>query len=516
MKGKVWFFISLIFFWPTFGRSEILQILHTNDLHSYWQDDEARTGRAGFSRIKAFMDLLEADGNQKGWHTVKLDAGDFSEGSINYLARQGDVSFELMHQMGFDAVTLGNHDYLTGPGDLKSKQHRRQTQLPLIAANIDDGDDLMVAPGLIIYRGKLRIAVGGATTDSPLYKWALEPAKITDPDGPLENWLSLQRNADLRIALTHIGLPADRKLAKSTRYIDLIIGGHSHTVMDRPEYVLNDHRRLVPIVQTGAHGRFLGRLVLDIMAPGQYRILDYQVLKIPTHEDLQMSLAVKSGLKDLQSLFPVALTTPISFSEKKYYTHYEGAPIIGNLLADSIREATNSDVAYDSGQLYGELLPEGPITLYDSYELTPHVYDWNKSGWTLRTCTISGFSLKMIFQIGALSRTAMYVSGAEFRVNGFFVTDVKVAGRPIEDSKNYKLVMSEGLSHGTNQFFELDSKLCFPWEETGILTRDAVASKIMKTPIINDKVLGPRRIHGLTSKNFKCHNCPYPKRNPPY
>src|SRR4051812_41057055 len=73
----------------------VLQILHTNDLHSYWEYDMQRD-RGGYARIKALMDKLEAEGNAKGWITIRLDAGDFSDGNINYLVNRGTNSFQLM------------------------------------------------------------------------------------------------------------------------------------------------------------------------------------------------------------------------------------------------------------------------------------------------------------------------------------------------------------------------------------------------------------------------------------
>jgi 2',3'-cyclic-nucleotide 2'-phosphodiesterase (5'-nucleotidase family) len=283
-----------------------------------------------------------------------------------------------------------------------------------------------------------------------------------------------------------------------------------------PSVVFNKKNRFIPIVQTGAHGRFVGQLVLNLKGNRQYSFLDYKLHKVTQTKDAQIEAQVQQGLHDLQIQFNEDLSMPISYATKTYQSQYEAVPLIGNLIADAMREATQSDIAYDSGNLYGEMLPQGPVTSYDAYELAPHVYDWSKSGWGMKTCNITGRSLRFIFMLGVLSRTPMYISGAEYTVNGWKVENILVAGKPLVDKKRYKFTLSEGLAKGTNSFYGLDEILCTPWVDSPTLIRNAIRAKIEQTPLITDSVLGPPRIHGLSSQQFKCDECPYPDRNPPY
>ncbi len=149
------FAFTVIFSTHALGAERILQILHVNDLHSFWESNEVDDG-GGLARVKTILDKLEAEGDAKGWVTIKLDAGDFSGGHINFLSERGVPTFKIEHAFNFDAIALGNHDYLTGLDDLASRFTDSEQRLPLVAANFDTFRNVGVRPGLIINRGGLK------------------------------------------------------------------------------------------------------------------------------------------------------------------------------------------------------------------------------------------------------------------------------------------------------------------------------------------------------------------------
>ena len=134
------------------AHSTLLQILHTNDLHSHFEEaeDQSLAGlvpphppMGGYAQVKAMIDKLKAEAAAQGIETLVLDAGDFTEATQYFLADQGEASWEIMNAMGFDAVTLGNHDYLMGQTDLDRIVGRAQPTFPVLSANFIHSRNLL-------------------------------------------------------------------------------------------------------------------------------------------------------------------------------------------------------------------------------------------------------------------------------------------------------------------------------------------------------------------------------------
>jgi 5'-nucleotidase len=222
-------------------------ILHTNDFHNHLSDAQAETIR----QTKADLD-----------NVLLLDAGDaVSAGNIG-VRPGGEPILTRMSEIGYDAMTLGNREFHIADTLLRAKISK--AQFPILCANIhwreDHGETLPVTPHCIhTLPNGLRIGIFGLTVPMVTPRMAARVVSAFLFDDPI---LTAQRQieilrpqVDVVIALTHIGIREDERLARACPKLDLIIGGHSHVVLPEPQ-VING----VPIVQGGWFGHYLGQV----------------------------------------------------------------------------------------------------------------------------------------------------------------------------------------------------------------------------------------------------------------
>ena len=255
-------------------RGRKLTILHLNDTHSHI--DPLRSGleigMGGVIEQAAYIDSVRrAD---RGRNVLLLHAGDFSQGTSYFTKLGGDIEISLLNDMGFDAVALGNHEFDNGVEELTRRV--KNLNMPVLCANYDFSEFELgsyVKPYVILRRGGRKIGVFGMLTD---VSKVLERS-IADKLHALDNNLTANKIAaylknvehcDLVIALTHLGFSGeaytDADLIKSTRNIDLVIGGHSHTFLTDLKWIRNLDGRRVPVIQDGCWGLYVGNLGYDL------------------------------------------------------------------------------------------------------------------------------------------------------------------------------------------------------------------------------------------------------------
>ncbi len=255
--------------------SKELTILHTNDTHSQIYPlssnlaDTLKAGRGGFLRRLALLKEERA----KEPKLLLFDSGDFSQGSSYYTMYKGDVEVGLMNQMHYDAGTIGNHEFDFGLDNMA--RLFRNLNFPIVCANYDfSGTPLedVVKPYTIINRNGLKIGVFGlgaklaGLVDGKNYG----TIKYMDPISVANDVASLLKNkekCDVVICLSHLGWNikglSDEELIKGSRYIDLVLGGHSHSYMEKLGYVKDQDGKDIPVDQNGKSGIFIGKLKLD-------------------------------------------------------------------------------------------------------------------------------------------------------------------------------------------------------------------------------------------------------------
>ncbi|WP_372656044.1 bifunctional UDP-sugar hydrolase/5'-nucleotidase, partial [Halobacteriovorax sp.] len=287
---KSLFFIYLILFSMNIN-AVVVQILHTNDLHSYYDHTIIDSSRGSYAALKAKMDELENLSDLEGIKTFRFDAGDFLDGNLYYMADRGRRGFRMMEKMGFDAIAVGNHDWLMGGKELNEILKEKPPQFHYLGANFKAVNPLYtsikkyVRPFTSFEVDGVKIGVLGLTTDELFYKWRFTGGDISDPKkvgAKVSTEMKYRHGHDFVIGLSHVGLSTDREIIKKSKDIDLLIGGHSHTAILNPLMVRNSEGKYRPIVQTGSHARFLGQMKVELIKGKPLKILEYKLIPIYT------------------------------------------------------------------------------------------------------------------------------------------------------------------------------------------------------------------------------------------
>ena len=252
-----------------------ITILHTNDTHSCVYPlnpnlaDTMLAGRGGFVR-RAGMIKQEREKNPK---LLLLDSGDFSQGSTYYTLYKGDVEVGLMNLMGYDAATLGNHEFDYGVENLA--RLARKAEFPIVCANYDfTGTPLegLIKPYTVIKRDGVKIGIFGVSPqlDGLVMAESCKGVKYNDPvkaANDVARLLKEREKCDLVICLSHLGWDLigtdDTEMMQQTRNIDIVLGGHSHSYFTEMKYMKNLDGKAVPNDQNGKHGIFVGKIVVD-------------------------------------------------------------------------------------------------------------------------------------------------------------------------------------------------------------------------------------------------------------
>lgn len=272
MKTKYSFLFS---FWlitfSIFAQStkEII-ILHTNDTHSRIEPlpltDPYNPGKGGVVNRKAMIDSI------RNVHSniLLLDAGDFVQGTPYYNLFKGRAEVESLNLIGYDAVTLGNHEFDYGLDTLQ--MILQKLDCPVICCNYNVTNTPLkgvVQPYHIFERGGVKIGVIGA---------GIQPDGLIQKDkyaGPIylpvietvnkyARILRKKKKCDIIICLSHIGHSEDIKLAQASEHIDIIIGGHSHTFLEQPVNTPNQKGKEVFVYQAGSHGSQIGEIKITL------------------------------------------------------------------------------------------------------------------------------------------------------------------------------------------------------------------------------------------------------------
>ncbi len=251
-----------------------LVILHTNDSHSTIMPvsallpDTMKAGRGGFLRRIAMLQ----EERKENPDLLYFDSGDFSQGSAYYTLFKGDVEVGLMNLMGLDAATIGNHEFDFGLENMA--RLFRMANFPIVCANYDFTGtpcEGLVKPYVILHRNGLRIGVFGLSPkmEGLVAEKNCKGVAYLDPVETAQQTAALlkeQKKCDVVICLSHMGWGKGREydtgVIQGSRYIDLVLGGHTHTYMKTLRYVKDLDGHDVPVDQNGKHAIWVGKMVL--------------------------------------------------------------------------------------------------------------------------------------------------------------------------------------------------------------------------------------------------------------
>lgn len=251
-----------------------ITILHTNDTHSHIEpfdaDHSRNPNRGGVARRATLVEQIRKENK----NTLLLDAGDIFQGTPYFNYFGGELEFKLMSMLKYDVATIGNHDFDNSIEGLYKQLPN--AKFDFVSANYDFKNtvlDTHVKPYKIIVKDGIKIGIFGLGIEleglvgKKMYKETgyLDPVEISQD---ITKKLKNEENCDLIICLSHLGYYyknnpnkiSDLNLAKATKDIDLIIGGHTHTFLPKPTLVKNLDDKNILVNQVGAYGINLGRI----------------------------------------------------------------------------------------------------------------------------------------------------------------------------------------------------------------------------------------------------------------
>jgi len=245
-----------------------LVIVHTNDTHSHF--DPVRTGvEAGLGGVlerAAYIDSVRAvHGADK---VLLLHAGDFSQGTSYFTELQGALEPRMINALSYDCIALGNHEFDNGIEELTTRLKTVRPDTRFVCANVDLSPFELgeyVKPYAILHKAGMKIGIIGLEADlttnvSKTISSRMQQWDDVEVVNRWEEYLHGEEKCDMIILLSHAGYDADQEIVPHTRWVDLVIGGHTHTFVDDFLYVRNARGKQVPIITDGCWGLEMGRI----------------------------------------------------------------------------------------------------------------------------------------------------------------------------------------------------------------------------------------------------------------
>lgn len=501
-----------------FAKAYNLTILHTNDHHGHFIkfNPYPVNDVGGLAAQSTLVNIVRAEVAEAGGYVLLLSAGDINTGIPESDMLDAEPDVKLMNMLGFDAMTLGNHEF-DKPREVLLKQ-KEWAEFPFLSANVvkKDTGETLVEPYIIKEFDGLKVAILGLTTEeSPIL---VTPDHVVDLEFKSPTEIAkelvpkLQEEADVVIALTHLGLqggygyggyeaPGDIQLAEAVQGIDAIIGGHSHTTMKEAEIVGD-----TIIVQAGSYSEYVGRLDLTIDSDAdkvteyKYKLISVNGKKRVRYNDKAYYMYVDQGYVEdgeiLEAMAPYleqadqVLSQPVGEAlvkldgDRKLVRSQETN--LANLITDGMRAKTGAEIALmNGGGIRADIAP-GSITYRDILTVQPF-------GNTLVLIDMTGAqimeALKYAASIDPEAGVGAFlqVSGLKWTNNKGVPENVMVGDAPIDLNKTYKVVTNNFMAAGGDGYAMLKE---LPQSDTGYVDADALKDYIQELGKVEPKVEG--------------------------
>lgn len=457
-----------------------LSIVHTNDVHARVSDSKTEWGYARIATI--VKDLRASNPN-----TLLLDAGDVFHGQpIANLERGASVS-RLMNQLGYDAMTLGNHDFNYGQERLL--ELTKQIRHPVLAANVYKNGQRLFRPWEIKVIGGLRVGLFGLATPETAYKTdprGIDGITFRDPVSEARAIVGeLRPKVDVLICISHLGVdtssdPNSLSLASAVPGIDLIVDGHSHTSLEVLQAL---NKTGVQIVQAGEYGKFVGVVDLVIGTDRRISSINARSLSPASMPDVAADASAKAVIDEIKAAQAPMLAVKVGSTAETLVGVREQVRTsptnLGTLIATSMLVYTKADVALLNGGGIRDSIPAGEITKELVFKVLPF-------GNNAQTIKVSGAVLKAALENGVSKLPAAdgrfpHVAGATFRIDpaapvGSRILDLKVAGKVVSADASYILAVPNFLVNGGDEYtmlklpvindFPSDAEMLFSYFQT--------------------------------------------------
>jgi len=412
---------------PAAAQSPVITILHVNDTHSHLEATGPRTGNlegtvGGVAKAATLIGTVRATEP----NVLLLHAGDSFVGDPSFNVGYGGYEFGVIAGLGFDAMTVGNHEFDLGSDLFTSVVLDPSVGfgVPLLGANMEIPADhplkAVIQPSLMKNVAGVKVGLFGLTVPGdPLSNPA--PLSVSDDIGPIAGAAVAGlrgQGADVVICLSHLGSALDEEIAAGVPGIDVIVGGHDHFLFARPVPVTNPDGKTTLILQAGESWQHVGKLRFKV-ENGAFKLVDYRMLdadaSVPPAGEVEALIApVKDAVvAQFGDLYGTRLGRAVLPLERTWdpRSARRDTPL-GNLIADAFRNVTNSDIAVTVLGLVAERIAEGQVNGLDAFRAVPYGFDPDTGlGLKLVTCDITGADLM----------TALEISVAQIEYSDAFV-----------------------------------------------------------------------------------------------
>lgn len=513
MKRVVLFLIGLLGFTQMTNAETRIMILHTSDIHGHYTNSDSPIRLGGVAKLKTKIDFIK----QSNDNNLLLDSGDWSEGTLFYTLNSGEANHRLMEAMGFDAIVLGNHEWLVGPQDLYNGFAGADFKIPVLSANLNL-DKLpaeiplkkYIQPYIIKEIGGKKIGILGLSTFEMIFDPFFEPAQVLEPVQAGLKYVKILREVekvDAVIVLSHLGIEVDKKIAESVPGIDLIVGGHTHILTKKPIYANG-----VPIVHVGEWAQYLGECELTIHDNGKVELTKHKLYQIDN------TIPPNKFIDDFVTTYQKKIEAIYGnvFNDKIFESKVNlplGATITEDVLAnwavDALRSAGKTETAFDVGQYFRRNIFVGTSSTVDFFNMFPHVWNQSKGkSWTIFTMEVKGETLQQLINLIVKFGQGVKVSNATYQVDGkeayFVVKDLKVNNKKVDTNKFYKISATEGILQAFDFLKRAGTDVGIKnIKDTGIeawrVIKDHVVSK---SPVTREKAMWEGRVRTVQPDIF--------------
>ncbi len=451
-----------------------LTILHTNDFHDRFDPISKYDGPCGaednaegkcFGGIARMVTAIAEARARGGENQLLLDAGDWFQGSLYYTQYKGALAAEFMTQLNYDAMAVGNHEFDDGPDGLADFLDK--VSFPVLSANIDVSQNNRLAGNV---QKSTVLEVGGEKIG--IVSVLAEDTTETSSPGSTVVFSAAADAAQAEIdaltadgvnkiiLLTHVGLAADMRLAEALNGVDLIIGGHSHTLLsntnDRAAGAYPMDVNGVPIVQAYAYGKYLGELNVTFDDAGAVTAISGEpvVIDASITEDAAALERMAELAKPLEALRNKVVAEVPELLEGDRAVCRAMECSMGTMIADAMLDRVKDqgiEVAIQNGGGIRASIDAGEVTMGEVMTVLPFQN-------TLSTFEVTGAALKDALENGVSQMEEgagrfPQVAGMAYTVDpaaeaGSRISDVTVGGAPLDMDKVYGVVSNNYVRNG--------------------------------------------------------------------
>ncbi|MCP5022655.1 MAG: bifunctional metallophosphatase/5'-nucleotidase [bacterium] len=467
-----------------------LIILHTNDMHgqvlplsaTWLKDRDPVPDSGGVVRVAAYVKMVKEQADSRGEAVLVVDTGDWFQGTPEGGIGNGLPFLQIMEQVGYDAMTVGNHEFDHGVQVLLN--HLEEVRVPALLANVSEPSGRFLKgtrPYVVVERAGLRIALVGLLTP--------ETPSITHPSASTLHWADpakvlrslqedLKDDVDWILPLTHQGYLADLAFVREVPGYPLVIGGHSHTLLAHGKRVGDTW-----IAHAGSKAIGVGRIEVWVdpstdeikkIIPSVVNLYEETTAGFSNVAVDELSLALLERSEQRMGVVVGRLNGDLMRGRSAFKTSTQG-----NWITDVMRAQTGADVALQNRGGLRSNLPAGPVTRRDVYRMLP----FNN---TVVVLTMQGREFEALMRRTVEHETPVTLefSGMELGVkrsnSGNQMTSLTIGGQALDGSRSYKVATNSFMAGGGGGFSEFAD--VGERADGGILQRDLIEMEFQQKP----------------------------------